>query len=359
MGRYPCSNNWTVVGRTGRQRTFTDSYTHLITILMDIDDATGSHINYRTRCNSPKNHQKKGDMFFQKKPDQKLIPNSSARMKSQSAMEYLMTYGWAILIIAIVMIALFQLGIFNGTALEPRATAGACQVYKSAAGSSLAGQCNGEWPQFVGQFNGASSINVPPSGSLVPPEVTVSAWMMMTVLPGNNFDRIIKMGPVYPSENYYFEEEPTDTINFEANIVGTGLSGSPASSTLLTNVWYFIVGTYDGSHLRFYLNGVQQGSGTLITGTVISTPSTLTIGSSEGVYDGLIADAQIYNTSLSQSEITTLYQEGIGGAPIDPTHIVGWWPLNGNAQDYSGNNNQGTATAISYSSTWTSGYVQP
>ncbi len=33
--------------------------------------------------------------------------------KAQSAMEYLMTYGWAILIIAIVMVALFALGVFN------------------------------------------------------------------------------------------------------------------------------------------------------------------------------------------------------------------------------------------------------
>ncbi|MDE1768504.1 MAG: hypothetical protein KGH64_03335 [Candidatus Micrarchaeota archaeon] len=35
-------------------------------------------------------------------------------MKLQSAMEYLMTYGWAILIIAVVMVALFALGVFNG-----------------------------------------------------------------------------------------------------------------------------------------------------------------------------------------------------------------------------------------------------
>jgi hypothetical protein len=35
-------------------------------------------------------------------------------IKSQSAMEYLMTYGWAILLIAIVMITLSYLGVFNG-----------------------------------------------------------------------------------------------------------------------------------------------------------------------------------------------------------------------------------------------------
>ena len=39
------------------------------------------------------------------------------KFKAQSAMEYLMTYGWAILIIAVVLGALFSLGVFSGTSL--------------------------------------------------------------------------------------------------------------------------------------------------------------------------------------------------------------------------------------------------
>ena len=39
----------------------------------------------------------------------------------QSAMEYLMTYGWAIPIIAVVLAALFELGVFNGSNLAPQA----------------------------------------------------------------------------------------------------------------------------------------------------------------------------------------------------------------------------------------------
>ena len=35
------------------------------------------------------------------------------KLKAQSAMEYLMTYGWAILIIAVVLGALFSLGVFS------------------------------------------------------------------------------------------------------------------------------------------------------------------------------------------------------------------------------------------------------
>ena len=41
-------------------------------------------------------------------------------------MEYLMTYGWAILIIAVVLGAIYSLGLFNGAALAPHAQPGSC-----------------------------------------------------------------------------------------------------------------------------------------------------------------------------------------------------------------------------------------
>jgi hypothetical protein len=40
--------------------------------------------------------------------------------------------------------------------------------------------------------------------------------------------------------------------------------------------------------------------------------------------------------------VQTLYSEGIGGAPLPKpilNNLVAWWPLNGNLNDYSGNNN--------------------
>ncbi|MGC9011056.1 MAG: hypothetical protein ACP5JN_02855, partial [Candidatus Micrarchaeia archaeon] len=50
--------------------------------------------------------------------------------KAQSAMEYLMTYGWAILIISVVLAALFQLGVFNANNFAPKAPPGSCQVFR-------------------------------------------------------------------------------------------------------------------------------------------------------------------------------------------------------------------------------------
>ena len=43
------------------------------------------------------------------------------KLRAQSAMEYLMTYGWAILIIAVVLGALFSLHVFSSASLLPQA----------------------------------------------------------------------------------------------------------------------------------------------------------------------------------------------------------------------------------------------
>ena len=93
---------------------------------------------------------------------------SHSRLKSQSAMEYLMTYGWAILIIAVVLGALFSLGVFNGNNFAPKASPGACQVFRpngpgTTMDINLAGECQGLEPQYAGGFSGQSSISVPAS----------------------------------------------------------------------------------------------------------------------------------------------------------------------------------------------------
>ena len=50
---------------------------------------------------------------------------------------------------------------------------------------------------------------------------------------------------------------------------------------------------------------------------------------------------QLYNASLSSNQINLLYDEGIGGVPVQTQGLIGWWPLNGNANDYSWNGNNG------------------
>jgi hypothetical protein len=65
-------------------------------------------------------------------------------------------------------------------------------------------------------------------------------------------------------------------------------------------------------------------------------------GNKEDLLRGRIANVQLYSTALTPQEVKYLYQQGLGGAPIRIGSLVGWWPLNGDAKDYSGNNLHGT-----------------
>ena len=55
----------------------------------------------------------KEDLSFNKISGKGNTKKLKSKMYSQSAMEYLMTYGWAILIIAIVLVSLYEIGAFN------------------------------------------------------------------------------------------------------------------------------------------------------------------------------------------------------------------------------------------------------
>jgi hypothetical protein len=75
---------------------------------------------------------------------------------------------------------------------------------------------------------------------------------------------------------------------------------------LAPGTWYFLVGTYDGSTMRFYINGQQIGSATsisLVYGSPFAIFPTGTTGGSEYSID----DYRVYNRALSAVEVQTLY----------------------------------------------------
>jgi len=134
-------------------------------------------------------------------------------------------------------------------------------------------------------------------------------------------------------------------------------SNNPISYSVPYSGWYMLAITYNpsGSGTEdFYVNGKLVGSASGQYSPSGATDYWTTyIGGAKpsgmnDYYNSLIANVQAFATNLTSSQIQALYQEGIGGAPIDLQHLVGWWPLNGNANDYSGNGNQGTPYNVSF-----------
>ena len=281
-------------------------------------------------------------------------------LKSQSAMEYLMTYGWAILIIAVVLSVLFQLGVFSSGNFQPHAQPGSCQVSRTAAGVSLEGQCNGMLPQYVAGFNGQTgTIEVGNSQSLSPTAaITITAWVKLNGAVSNWASLNTKT--YGPTRSWWFGFTPgsSNTILWSVNgDTSCALPQSPLGS------WQFVAVTYNqNSGKLFYENGALISACSYSqTGSIPNTVSPIYLVGDPGwgILNGFVANEQVYNTSLSASEIQALYLEGIGGAPIRPQNLTGWWPLNSNANDYSGNGNNGQLNGVTFSSLWESEYTAP
>ena len=72
------------------------------------------------------------------------------------------------------------------------------------------------------------------------------------------------------------------------------------------------------------------------------------MGEGSQFFSGTISDVQLYNSALTVNQMYSEYSGGVFGVPAAPANIIGWWPLNGNANDYSGNGNNGVATSVTY-----------
>jgi hypothetical protein len=113
-------------------------------------------------------------------------------------------------------------------------------------------------------------------------------------------------------------------------LVNSGGTSVNISSSVAVNYgdWVHVVGVYDGSTMRIYVNGVEQGNAAQ-SGNIISYNQPLYIGAS-GLPDqfakGLIDEVRVYSGALSAAQVQTLYNGG-GSAPLPPVptglHIVG------------------------------------
>jgi hypothetical protein len=86
---------------------------------------------------------------------------------------------------------------------------------------------------------------------------------------------------------------------------GSGYRSIDISAPAL-NEWHHIVGTYDGSTLKFYLNSTLANS-TSITATPNQNNDALQILQSQYSIDGRIGCAKVYNKALSASEVLQNY----------------------------------------------------
>ena len=135
--------------------------------------------------------------------------------------------------------------------------------------------------------------------------------------------------------------------NWDNNPAGSGGIVN-STTTFTTNKWFHLAGTWDGSTVTFYINGVSQGTatytGSLDTSDVLSIGTNLS-GSGYDI-DAILSNAVIFNTALPATgteSVASLYNNGTPPDISSYSSLTGWWKLDSTTiTDYSGNGNTGT-----------------
>ncbi|MCX8166875.1 MAG: LamG domain-containing protein [Candidatus Micrarchaeota archaeon] len=146
-------------------------------------------------------------------------------------------------------------------------------------------------------------IVVPNSNSLNPTQqISIVAWFNATQWGTNR--RILQKG--YSDNQYRLTAE---TGNFKWHI--TGIT-EIAVSLPTTNQWHHVVGTYNGSEQRLYINGILNFTRSATIQLPVTTdhleigskPNTLVSGDR---FNGTLDEIMIFARALSPSEITAMY----------------------------------------------------
>ena len=175
-------------------------------------------------------------------------------------------------------------------------------------------------------------LETPYHPGLNPARFTIACWARVTGAPGNHRSPVTsRVGQGGEQAGYLFYATPADTWEFWT---GSGsswnvLTGGP----LAYDQWTHLVGTYDGTTLRFYTNGVMAGSEDFAFRPNDRYPFRIGGGATEGAgqyfFAGDVDEVALFDRALSDQEVLRQFRAATtasGTGPITntgPSHFAG------------------------------------
>ncbi|MEE8458271.1 MAG: LamG domain-containing protein [Phycisphaerales bacterium] len=152
--------------------------------------------------------------------------------------------------------------------------------------------------------------------------ITMMAWF--------NSDDAGSIGDNYVAQRFLSQRDASNSsrlalgINLDRVAVfwdDGGLNTQGGTTTLVAGDWYHAAVTYDGTTVRLYLNGIEEGNWAEAS---MSTPTTDTfmIGANFAatrLFNGVLDDARLYSRALCAAEVAAIHAQGAGGV-----RIVSW-----------------------------------
>jgi len=191
-------------------------------------------------------------------------------------------------------------------------------------------------------FDGANDfVQVADSASLdITERITLAAWIRRDTA-GVRHNIVVKQTTTPPYDAMHLVVGRADNVGFGLTIDGSWEQCAGGQTD--AGDWYHVVGTYDGSEMRIFLDGEAAGTNS-ISGNIALNDSSLYIGCAdpgfaEYFFDGLIDDVRIYGRALTAFEVSRLHEPSGSVEPLfadaehGDYHLLSergrYWPMHG------------------------------
>lgn len=168
---------------------------------------------------------------------------------------------------------------------------------------------------------------------------SISLWLKFSYIISSPAGAVISKDEGVNDRNGYMIWIETSTGKILAEIADDdGADVIEPQQPLNDNKWHYVVFTWDGSFLHFYIDNVSAATPYPQSLTPITNVYNLHIGKIASVdnyyFNGIIDEVRIYNRDLDQSEITALYNSGLAKINASQNNqitngLVGLWSFNG------------------------------
>lgn len=145
--------------------------------------------------------------------------------------------------------------------------------------------------------------------------LSISFWFNLSTTTLSSFTNIATGDATGSNKGWQCFWSSNTTLEFG---VGNGTTNATAMYAVnaVAGVWWHVVGVYDGSTVRMYVNGVQHGTTPALTGSISASAIPVISGTTthSSLFPGRIDEVAIFqNVVLSASDVTALYNAGLSG----------------------------------------------
>ena len=175
-------------------------------------------------------------------------------------------------------------------------------------------------------------------------DFSLSAWVKKSS--NGWYGHILKKGSIDPS--WLFRFNNNNKLYFLLETTGGVNTNSESTVAITDTEWHHVVAVADrSSSLKIYLDGVDVSGSSGSSSFDVTNTGTLRIGTKEDgseAFNGEISNASVFNTALTPSQVSTLFNFGTPQTAISFSP-VGWWKLDTGGStitDYGSGGNNGT-----------------